>query len=148
MRLLSGTLRDPIRYRYDLKLLWQPRTQTLSMRKRSRHRLPLRQFSCCKHRWGERIPDEKPQSVCNKCNKMREAIPKGEEVGVCKFKCQCEKQCTVQCRMCTCDTAECYNCGKRDVKPLPDSITVQRDEAWLMESNLLVISLVVHSACI
>ena len=34
------------------------------MPKRSRHRLPLRQFKCCKHRWGERVTDEKPQSMC------------------------------------------------------------------------------------
>ena len=67
---------------YDLKLR-QPinskkRTQT-RMPKRSRNRLPLRQFSCCKHRWGERVPDENAQSKCRKCNKMREATPKGEE---------------------------------------------------------------------
>ena len=109
-----------VRYRYHLK---KKRTQT-SMRKRSRKRLPLRQFSCCKHRWGERVPDEKPQSMCNKCKKMREAIPKGEEVGVYKFICECDKQYTVQCRMC--DTAECYNCGKQDVKPVPDSITFRQ----------------------
>lgn len=119
---------EDVRYRYHLILLRQlinskKRTQT-SMRKRSRHRLPLRQFKCCDHRWGERVPDDKPQSMCNKCKEMREAIPKGEEVGVCKFICECRKQYTVQCRMC--DTAECFRCRKQDVKPVPDSITFRR----------------------
>ena len=55
---------------------------------------------------------------------MREAIPKGEEVGVCKFKCECGNGYTVRCRMC--DTAECYECGEQDVEPVPDSITFRR----------------------
>ena len=53
---------------------------------------------------------------------MREATPKGEEVGVCKFECECGNHYTVQCRLC--DTAECYKCGKQDVEPV--SITFHR----------------------
>ena len=95
------------------------------MPKPSRDRLPLRQFSCCKHRWGERVPNENPQSKCRRCEEMREATPKGEEVGVCKFECEeCGNHYTVKCRMR--DTAECYKCGKQDVKPVPGSITFHR----------------------
>ena len=39
-----------------------------------------------------------------------------EEVGVGKFECKCGNCYNVRCRMC--DTAECYKCGKQDIKPV------------------------------
>ena len=86
----------------------------MNMPESSRH--PLRQFSCCKHRWMERVPDENPYSKCWKCWKLQTAISKGEEVGVCKFECKCGNSYTVRCRMC--DMAKCYQCKRPDVKPV------------------------------
>ena len=69
------------------------------------------QFYCCNHPWEERVPDHNPQSECQKCGKIQEAILMGEEFGVCKFICpECRNHYTVKCRMC--DTAKCYKCGK------------------------------------
>lgn len=81
----------------------------------------LWQFKCTqcqgKHEWHEyrlwyqKVRGDQPRSRCHSCNRMKDAVPRGEEEGVfiCFFVCQCGKKYTVRCTMQ--DTAPCYSCG-------------------------------------
>ena len=67
--------------------------------------------------WIGKVKGDCPRSPCNSCNEMKEAIPRREEEGVliCFFICSCENKYTVRCEMQ--DTAPCYKCGEKKVKP-------------------------------
>ena len=88
----------------------------------------LRQFKCqaCRgkqgqsyHLWHERVPNNDLKSKCFTCGKMCEPVPTGEEEGVkiCHFKCACENEFVVQCKMS--NMAPCYKCPahKSNVSP-------------------------------
>ncbi len=83
----------------------------------------LRQFICrgCpgkysyhKYRvWHGWVDSNYLKSRCHNCNKMKEAVPRGEEEGVhvCNFHCPCGNEYVVRCEMR--DTACCYACRAR-----------------------------------